>query len=162
MKRQSNFELCRVVSMFMIVLHHLLVHGLKAPYGYAFSSGSSSTLYTLLDSFLFVAVNSFILISGFFSINFKPKKFISLYLQCSVYGGIAYLIHILISDANIGKSFIHYTVFSILTNQGWWFIKEYIYLMLLAPFINAGINAISKKQLLQTIIALSVISVYFG
>ncbi len=72
--RQSNFELMRIVSMFMIVLWHMLCQGgvLDA------TTGIINIFLTFIKAVLVVHVNSFIIVTGYFQCKnkFKFDKFI--------------------------------------------------------------------------------------
>jgi len=70
MQRQSNIELLRIISILMIVIHHVLVHGI-------YNAVNNSTLH-FIDSFVIYGVNIFLLISGYFTINLKWKSVINL------------------------------------------------------------------------------------
>lgn len=156
-KRSSNLELCRIVCIIFILIHHLIVHGWKP-----FNALESSLSLSLINALCFIGVNVFVLISGYFQIKFSWHKLLRIYLQCFIYGGIFYLIHLFYDGQSIGFSFIYNTFLCISHAPGWWYIKVYLYLFILAPFINLAINNSSKKQLLFTILGLSIISVYFG
>ena len=73
-KRQSNFELLRIVAMLMIVFHHFAYHG---AFNYDSTSISISYFwYSLIIMGGKIGVNIFILISAYFlilssGINFK-------------------------------------------------------------------------------------------
>ena len=61
-KRQSNFELLRIVAMFMIIALHYLVKGnVAAPW----SESRTLVNYTawLVEAFCIVAVNCYVLLS---------------------------------------------------------------------------------------------------
>ena len=60
--RQSNFELMRIISMFMIVLWHCISHTNIL----GRTSGNLNLLLELIFMFTAVHVNSFILLSGYF------------------------------------------------------------------------------------------------
>ena len=75
MQRQSNIELLRIISILMIVIHHVLVHGI-------YNSVNNSTLH-FIDSFVIYGVNIFLLISGYFTLNLKWKSVINLFWICS-------------------------------------------------------------------------------
>lgn len=75
--RQSNIELLRLVCILMITVHHLIclgitlnVHAGDANYMKAFWA---------ITGFLYIGVNVFILISGYFGIKFKWRKVLDLY-----------------------------------------------------------------------------------
>ena len=75
--RESNFELMRIISMFMIVLWHVIIHGRLL----GSSTGLTNLIYNLLLCVFIVHVNSFILASGYFQSNnnFSLKKFLKLF-----------------------------------------------------------------------------------
>lgn len=54
MQRQSNIELLRIISILMIVIHHVLVHGI-------YNAVNNSTLH-FIDSFVIYGVNIFLLV----------------------------------------------------------------------------------------------------
>ena len=83
--RQAGVELLRVVALVMIITHHSLVHSgiLKAVHSPELS------YYALwgLNTFCFVAVNCFVLISGYFLVtaSFRWKKLLLLWTQVLFY-----------------------------------------------------------------------------
>ena len=77
-RRVSNIELLRILSIFLITMHHLVVHGSNACgylTNYSFEQG---TLGIILNSFCIIGVNVFILISGWFGIKNPIKATIHL------------------------------------------------------------------------------------
>ena len=71
-ERLSNFELMRIISMFMIVVWHLITRSNILDH-------CSETIYLilkLLQYFTIVHVNSFILVTGYFGYK---NKFRSIY-----------------------------------------------------------------------------------
>ena len=142
-KRDLNFEILRIFSIFLIILHH-----------YALKGGLDAELDTfsinkLISNFIViggkVGVNLFVLISGYFLINskFSMKKIIQIVLQVLFYsvicGILAYFLDL--KDAKwVIKSFfpISYRIY--------WFATAYVGLYLLSPFINKLLNSITKKQ----------------
>ena len=62
--RNSNIELLRIVSMLMIVILHFLMHGQILKWS-AFGS-KEYAIYWMIEAFVFVSVNAFVLISGYF------------------------------------------------------------------------------------------------
>lgn len=155
-QRQSNFELLRILAMIMIVAHHYVVHGSL--------QFDSLTLNSFLLRFISIGgkigVDIFVLISGYFLVNSKMKgiKVLKLFLQVWFWGiatllffGI-YLFSIHFIDfREFIKKFIQ-SVFFI--KSSYWFVKPYIFLYILHPFINIVIKSINKEQFLKLIIFL--------
>lgn len=74
-KRQANFELLRVVAMFMIIsLHYLVKGGAAVPFPFAAGENPVGVLAWLIEAFCIVAVNCYVLISGYFLVEsaWKP------------------------------------------------------------------------------------------
>lgn len=145
-ERIASFELLRIISMLMIIALHFLGHG-----GILKNTDLFSLNYFIawiIESFAFVSVNCYVLISGYFLINskFSIKKLIALYMQIWIYSFLIYIIFsatgVIVFDI---KSFI-YTIIPVSTNE-YWFVTVYIPIYLLSPFINISIKSMTKKQL---------------
>ena len=68
-KRLSNFELMRIISMFLIALWHFLLFG-KMEEG---TFGVTQNVIILLKAITLVHVNSFVLLTGYFNYDKKFK-----------------------------------------------------------------------------------------
>ena len=163
MERNSNLELLRIICMFFIVLHHFLLYSAFPEYGTDVVNGSalSLSLAQLLNGFLCVAVNCFVLISGYFGIKFKVKKLFSLYLMCAFYGLIGYLCHLWSGGYHFGRSVLNHTLF-VFSHSRWWFINCYLVLFFMSPFLNKAVANLSHKSYLSCLILFTVLNVYFG
>lgn len=142
-ERKSNFELMRIISMFMIIFWHIIIHG-NLIYT---SEGITNLVYTILLAIFIVHVNSFILASGYFQYNkkFSLKKFLKLFgLQWF------YKVAIVIFLSTLGiVKFSNYSLFKELLpigTENYWFINCYLTLYLISPFLNKLINSLSKKE----------------
>ena len=60
--RQSNFELMRIISMFMIVMWHVIISGV----GLSQANNTLTLFLDIIKSVLVVHVNSFVLVTGYF------------------------------------------------------------------------------------------------
>lgn len=91
--RDANIELLRSVLMVMIILFHLIVHGCKVKglHLSLYQPTNHDFFYLFALSFLCVAVNCFIFISGYYGINFKIKTLISFWAQGAFYALGIYL-----------------------------------------------------------------------
>ena len=98
-KRQANFELLRMTAMLMVVAMHFLSHTGGLPEA-GQMPGAKGTAAVLVESFCIVAVNVYVLISGYFlsESGFSLKRLLRLLLQVLFYTLlILSLIHILTS-----------------------------------------------------------------
>ena len=103
-ERQSNIELLRMLCMLFIVCHHMIVHALPSNPIWN-NNGAEWYGLQLLNCMCYVAVNIFILISGYFSIHIKFRSFIRFYIMLAFYGCVLYHLHLYLIDSHI--SIIH-------------------------------------------------------
>ena len=80
-KRNLNIEVLRVVSMFMVIVLHALGHGGVLDYYQLGDSGYF--IFWLIEAFCMVAVNCFVLITGYFGwkSNFKLSRVVKFYTE---------------------------------------------------------------------------------
>ena len=161
--RNSSLELLRILCMFFIVFHHFMLNCAFPKYQVDALNGSDAALGTALvfNGFFCIAVNCFILITGFFGLKFKVRGFFKLFFVCAFYSLLGYLIHLYLDGAHLGRSILDYSLFA-LSHSKWWFINCYMVLFFTAPLLNAGINQLTKKEYLRVILLLTIINVYFG
>jgi len=155
-QRDSNIELLRILLMFMIIMHHVVTRGLRlrelGTGGYI--PTSSTAFQLLLNSFLIVAVNTYVFISGYFQIRFKVKSFFALFFQALVYSVLLYLLFVVTGQAPFDKGTFITTFFFIY--KGWWFVPVFLVLYAISPILNKGLNAMSKGQLIWILLILLV------
>ncbi len=160
LKRLTNFELLRVLAMLMVVTMHYLT-GTESLPELGKPVGTGQILGTALESVCVVAVNVYVLISGYFMVQseFKLSRVIRLICQVLFYTVLIPVVlyalgmPIIIEQEGI-YGLIQY-IFPISTGH-YWFITEYVILSLLSPLLNAACAKLSKRQL-GTIIGLLLI-----
>ena len=139
-KRESNIELLRIVLMLMIIVHHMIVHGLQS------NDLSKNRVYITLNVFSVIAVNCFVFISGYYGIKFKIKTLVSFIIQAIFYSVVTYLIyHVFISAENYSTSELIHSFFPV-TYAKWWFLNAFLAVYILSPFINKGIDCLNSYQ----------------
>jgi hypothetical protein len=165
--RESQFELLRIVAMLMIVLHHVIVHGVPLYLSFKIATVVNSDLQLneimwlqLADCFLIYGVNLFILISGYFGIKSSLQKFISLSLLLILFNlidvGICFACGQDFSWSRLGYSFLP------LSHPHSWFMTNYLYLLLLAPIINAFAKHSSRREMQYVLLAFTLLMCYLG
>jgi hypothetical protein len=121
---------------------------------------------TIFESFFVVAVNCFVLISGYFSIKANWKSFIHLYIFCVSY----YLFFGIIDSLNIinprpfGLIELKRIVLSFFpfTHSGNWFLQVYFCLFLLSPILNQLSDSFNKYKFILCLLILTVINIWLG
>ena len=160
-KRLTNIELLRVVSMFMIVMTHYMGRG-----GVVAATQPLSGMYgvtTVIDAIIIMAVNVYILISGYVlaESTFKFKRLVDIVLQVSSISVGFYILMLLFGEISFSVSGCACAVFPILTEQ-YWFVSVYVGLYILVPYINKALHALTQKQHLNLCILLVLMfSLYF-
>lgn len=158
--RDSNFELARIVAMMMIVIGHFVVHGIwKTEFCYKadLQNPLSCTLENLIYSFCVCGVNIFVLISGYHKIKFKLKSFLSLWLLCAFYGIIAVLFNF-----HAGTPLLPALIKSLFISNSQWFFQAYLWLFILSPVLNAGLDSMSIVTYRRFVLILFILNCFSG
>lgn len=149
-KRQANYELLRIIAMLMVViLHYLSRTGALLVLGE--DAGARRIIGTLLEAFCIVAVNVYVLISGYFLIDagFKVKRILVLICQVMFYSLSIPLIMLASGITEISADSIYgwmQYMFPIGTEH-YWFATSYVMLYLFTPVLNAAVKSMNKRQL---------------
>lgn len=149
--------------MLMIVMHHCIVHGLgidtSAKEISVFHIDNAQVIAAdIINCFCICAVNCFVLISGFFGIRTNAKKIISLVLSLLFYT-ILFSVVPLALEGDISTA-LKSCLF--LSHSQYWFVIDYLFLMVLTPIINVAFERLPEKMLRMSIFGLLIISCYFG
>lgn len=149
-RRQANFELLRIVAMFMIIALHYLVKG-GAAVPFAENDSSVNIAAWLVEAFCIVSVNCYVLISGYFMVEseWKPGRVVSLLCQVLFYALLIPCVLIVtgvISGSDMGIYDWIGCVLPIETEH-YWFATSYLLMYLFAPFLAAGVRQMEKRQL---------------
>lgn len=153
-KRESNFELLRIVSMIMIIMWHLLLQGGF----YDNAQGVIRLFFVIVEAIIVVHVNSFVLLTGYFQSNssFKLKKVLSIILLVWFYK-ISVLFLMLFLHKYNANSIDFFKCISPINYQDYWFISTYVLLYLLSPLLNIVIKNIDMKKFKIVLILLFLI-----
>lgn len=155
-KRMANIEALRLAAMMMVVSLHYLGKGeiLGKLTG---SLSAKDYAAWLLESFSIAAVNTYVLISGYFLVEakFRIKRVIALVLQILFYSCLIPVILILtgvLPPSELTLYDIWQSIFPIQMKQ-YWFMSAYVVMFLFTPVLNAAAHAMKKGQM-QTVIVL--------
>ena len=156
-ERNSSFEILRILSMFFIILSHILFHTKSLPklklLNYFTIINNRYIFMRIISNFGQLGDIIFIMISGYFSIKrttFHYQKFILLISQIYFYHYLLLYLSFKLIDKypNIeplqqkkGSIFMPLTSF-----LGHWFAQQYLILLIFMPYINTGLLSLTQQQ----------------
>lgn len=147
--RQSNIELARNVSMFMILMLHANFVALGYPSKEEFMCSPSTTIMRYFwEAVSIASVNVFVLISGWFGIRPSKKGVLKFIYQILFFLGLGYVITTICGVTRLNISQI-LDILQLSTKD--WFIKSYFVLMILSPLLNRfviDLDVLTQKRLL--------------
>ena len=163
-KRNYGIDLLRLISMFYVVVLHVLGKGgiLKA----AEVGSAQYSVAWFMELWAYGAVNIFGIISGYVGFSEKEKKFnyanyIIMWLQVVVIGVGAALVFYLKDPELVTKKELWKLCFPV-TNDLYWYFSAYTGLVFLIPLLNAAVRSRSRESLAKSFIALCLVFAVFS
>ena len=142
-QRNSSIELLRIMCMMFIVGLHVIRFGVNAPYRADLPLGGADYMWCkVLDTVFSTAVDTFVLISGYFAIRFKPRKILKIWMMVLCYSYAVFIIKCLRGGVHLQD--IKYLL--PITSRTFWFISVYFVLCLLSPLINEFLSRTDKRR----------------
>lgn len=165
-KRFINFDLLRVAAMFGIVVLHYFSHGLY--YHFGISSGGTMGLSMSSCNFVVseivyeichIAVNCYVMITGYFMItkSFKLSRLAVLWVEVLFYAVSLYAVLCCMGFQTFHVKELINAIFPI-TFKEYWFMTNYMGLLIFAPVLNVFVHHVSQSKYLLTLIGLGAIS----
>lgn len=143
-KRDYGLDLLRIICMAMVVCHHFCNHGGLID---ATVPGSGNWyISNLLFALSFVAVNCFVLLSGYFqcTTQFKLKRVVATWVQVVVYSvGLYIAAKLLLGGLSVTE--LLKSALPVVTDQ-YWFVTAYLLMYMVSPFLNCTIAAMGKRM----------------
>lgn len=144
--RLSNIELLRIFSMLGVLIVHADFGALGWPsHAELLSTPTYTIIRTFIEAFAIVAVNVFVLISGWFGIKFRWSSLFKLLFQCMFFFFGIYIIGRLWGFIQIGT--LKGIYMCLMMSENAWFVKCYIGMFIFAPIMNSFIENASEKQI---------------
>ncbi|MEG1752255.1 MAG: acyltransferase [Clostridia bacterium] len=141
--RESNFELLRILAMFLITFFHFIGHG-----GFlANSIGVNHTLFKITETIFSISVNLFVMISAYFlaTKKIKIKKIIYLWLTVVFYSFSLYLLSLAVGWNTFDWNNIFSDIITVL-GLDYWFFSTYLLFCFAIPFLNIWITNMTQKM----------------
>lgn len=149
--RMANLELLRCVAMMMVVVLHYLGKGGLLGDMTAGSLTATQTAAWIAEVFCLVAVNVYMMISGYFlcTSSFKVSRLLKLWLQVWIYSvGIGLLAAFtgILPAEEFDTHYLLSLIFPISMGH-YWFMTAYVFLYLFLPFIGMAVRKMTKRQM---------------
>lgn len=159
--RQANFEVLRIIAMFMILLLHanFLSFGFPAEIPEATVPITALILRTLCETLCLVAVNLFVMISGYWGINVSYHKLFSFCFQIFFWSVLTTSIVLIYEKGAFDEDAVS-NIFML--NEEYWFVKSYLLLFIMAPVLNTFTKIIEKKEYLVFLVLFFSFQLIFG
>ena len=139
--RYSNIELLRICCMVMIISGHIMMNHQS----FYSLTDSDEILKLLFRGAFCVAVNAFVLISGYFGLKFKKEKLVHLVIQTFFYSATFMVLAILLGWHVYNPKTDFFAFMPIITKQ-YWFITCYIVLYIISPWLNIWVDSLEKRK----------------
>ena len=165
-KRLANIEYLRVIAMAMVVVLHFMTKSGSLP-----EAGSEAAKYLtsqnilalFLESLCIVAVDVYVLISGYLGADREPKpqKAVTFLFRIWFYSLLIPLVLTVFSvPTKAGEQGIYGLVqyFLPIESETYWFATYYLFLLLLMPLCNLAVQHMEKKTFEMIMIFFFIIS----
>lgn len=149
-ERLSNIELLRVIAMLMVLtLHTGMIVNASYVSEHLVDRPVSAGFISLMQSSCIIAVNLFVLVSGYFGIRTTVRRMLKFMYMCVFYCfGIYLLFYCLNKIAGIGPEVSEIDLLmALVPGQEFWFARSYILLMIFAPLLEKVIATSSTRWL---------------
>lgn len=157
-RRMANLELLRCVAMLMVVvLHYLGKGGLLGDLS-GESLDSVGVAAWVLEAFCIVAVNVYMLISGYVlcTSSFRLSRLLRLLLQVWLYSAAFGVLGAAVGIIEETPVDFHYFLTLVLpVSMGhYWFLTAYVFLYLFLPFLGMAVKRMTKGQMQLAVVLL--------
>lgn len=151
-KRNPNFEILRVVAMFLIVVWHYMIHGIgQRPLGVADDATTIVNLFgfELIGCLAKISTNCYILITGYFMITSKAKwrKIPKTWMPIFFYSTTIALLFWAFGWKKTGWEDLGMAALPVYFDR-YWFATRYLALVALAPFFAMLAGRMTQRQYL--------------
>ena len=160
-QRDYGIDLLRIISMLMVPIVHVIGQGGILAAAVPFSIQYESAW--MLMSFVLVAVNCFILITGYVYYGKETKyyRLATLWIEVLFYSIIILILFYFMFPADFGLESIWKNLIPTFYTQGqfsrYWFFTAYVGMFLISPFVNIALKHFDKKQDLAAFLSLFII-----
>lgn len=157
-ERQKNLDELRALAMMMVVVLHFLGKGNLLGDVTSASMDSVGFAAWVLEAFCIVAVNCYMLLSGYFlcETEFQFSRLFKLYLQVWIYSvgiGILAATTGFVPAAEVDTHYYLTLLFPVSMGH-YWFMTAYLFLYVLLPVAGTAVKHMDRAQLRRSVLLL--------
>lgn len=164
--RQSNMELLRIIAMLLVMVVHANFRALPVPTAMEIEAEPvSKLLMFFVEAISVIAVDLFIILSGWFGIRPKVTRLTELLFQVLFFGLFAIGVCAVFAPERLQTTAFYGSTMSRLFMCGendYWFVKAYVGLYLMSPVLNAYVEHSSQRQFALFLIAFYIFQSVYG
>lgn len=154
-KRDSRFELVRIISMIMIVAYHYTMYGNWSREGFNTIKIQFFRPWGQVGVALFVMITGYFLVNRESDLNKSWQRVKRIWIKTLIYSWIILLCAFVFHFGSFYKRDFLYAFFPVIFDE-YWFITSYIVLILLTPVLNIAVEKLSKRDLLRGVVVIIV------
>ncbi len=159
--RLYGLDVLRIISMLLITIIHFCAYSLIM-----FDKNITITNHvfmSLMYTMTVVAVNAFVMITGYFQCDKKlnHKRIFVLWFDVVTVSLLLFGIMLIINKGQFTPMQLIKSVFPVLTGH-WWFLSAYLILCLASPLLNVLIQSLNQKSLFTVCVSgFLILSVFY-
>lgn len=160
--RDSNMELLRIVSMFLVLVYHANFLSFGAPeIPVCGNIGNHLTTFTrlFLEAGCACCVNVFVLLSGWFGIRPKINRLCEFLFQVFFFVAVSIVLLCIFTDHKFCLDDVKNLP---MLNASLWFPKAYLLLYILSPVLNSFVEKTDKKTFILVIVGFYLFQTVYG
>lgn len=157
--RELNFELLRILAMLMVLGLHANFMVFKTPAPEDIMAAGALTR-VFLQCACIVAVNVFVMISGWFGIKASMRGFCNFMWQVIYIVGLVWIVGVLFFNVPVNYKTI-LAIFG-LYGGGGWFVASYIGLYIISPVLNRYIADTAPRKIALMLLAFFTFELLWG
>lgn len=146
-KRSVNYEWLRILCMLMIVMLHLLGNGHGNVLSKTIPFSAVYYVTWTIEAFCVVAVNCYVLISGYFLVEsrFSWGRVLKLCVQVWFYSIFIFGILAITGKVELSSTALLTACMPVL-NRSYGFFSSYLGMLVLSPFLNVLAKSLKKRE----------------
>ncbi len=146
--RDSNMELLRLTAMLLVVILHTNARGLPEPDAARIASHTvSAVTQFIVEGLSIIAVDTFVLLSGWYGIRPKAGRLAELLFQLLFFGVAGMALHEALAPGTLHEEPHIWRSLLLLSPSPYWFVKAYLGLYIVSPVLNAFVAGATKRQM---------------